>query len=339
MGKERFKALCLYHAVDMDGWASAELVNIYCEHEGLGPIDFVGANYEPGFNICKVLEDYPSIRAVFIVDYHVPVEHMDWMLSNGYVVYWADHHKSAIEDYKPHMERLNKDPNFHCRLSTEVSAAALVLHEVLEMPSNHGTKNPHVQDMHKGMIPTVFLVSRWDTWNKSDPKVFKRASNLNAGLYSSLKPPYSMMYRLFNSVEFLEEVIEQGEMLQNAASARNEVLGKANAGLIKWRGYTFLMINGHGNSQVLDPLFQLGFYPYSASHKKPDALMVWHYSAKLGMYKVSLYQAPTSPEGIELHKIAQSFGGGGHPGACGFTTYELPFDVHSAEPIEGFAFK
>ena len=314
--------LCIYHGVDMDGWCSAELVNEYCAAKGWGGVHFVGMNYQitdPW--MYELYQAMPVLRRVFIVDYHIEPKEVFALLKKGIEVFWYDHHTTAIDKYAPYMHDLHQYDTFHCLTSTAISAAALTLQSLVALSS---------KDLYESLLvhyPNVFdvvrLVSTWDTWNKSDPETFERAKCLNSGLFERVHPPFGVFHKMIVDKTLMERVIEDGRIIIRAKDAENARICESNAGILVWHDMKFLVMNGYGNSSLFDA------YEYP----DVDAALVWHFSGKTGMYKVSMYSLPCSPVNIDVASVATLYGGGGHKGAAGFSISELPFSLKDIRPV------
>jgi len=86
-------ALCIYHSVDLDGWMSAAIVNLWFESGVQAPdktIEFIGWNYgDP-------IPDYSEYSHVIVCDVSFPKETME-NINKCHSFVWIDHHVSAIQ--------------------------------------------------------------------------------------------------------------------------------------------------------------------------------------------------------------------------------------------------
>ena len=101
----------------------------------------------------------------------------------------------------------------------------------------------------------------------------------------------------------------------------DEATMSSSAFTVAWRGYVWLAANTLGNSQIADSAFVPGvhdgvlLFSCLGHGKKP--------------WKVSMYSHASLPEekkaSLDFSVIAKEYGGGGHPGACGFMCDWPPF--------------
>lgn len=317
MAWEKETVLCLHHGVDMDGWCGAEVVGVYCAEFGKHHhVRYYGANYEPGMHDIKsIVQEMPNLKFIFIVDYHIPVEDMFWLLEHQYFVRWYDHHASAFLAYARHMEELRSYANFSYCLDGSKSGARIAYDELLA-DKQLQLEYPHIEEV-------VGLVSTYDTWDKNHAD-WAKARCLNHGMMGNVNPPKGLFYLMFKSEDTLQHVLHRGKLFLSKELERYRVLCAANAGVLEWKGLRFITVNGHGNSAI----FESFDYP-----KIFDAGMVWHYSAVTGLWKVSMYGLDCSPENLDMSTIATEYGGGGHAKACGFMVPELPFDIKTIKPL------
>ena len=78
--------------------------------------------------------------------------------------------------------------------------------------------------------------------------------------------------------------------------------------------YTVLAVNTRAaNSSLFD-----GYVDKS----RHDFMLMYAYIGSIGLYRCSLYPAKSE---LNADKLAQIYGGGGHPGAAGFSCKDLPF--------------
>lgn len=316
MAWEHERVLILYHGADMDGWCSGELAAIYCEERlKEGPVRFYGANYVPGKDDIRALVgEMPSLRVIYIVDYHIPVQDMYWLLNSGYAVVWCDHHVSAFREYEGHLAELTENAGFVCNLGKDKSGALLAYEALF---------GSEPVEAYPNMKNVAELVSVYDTW-QAEHHSWPRAKALNTGLMGQVHPPKGVLRELFASEEAMERVIDKGHLFLEKEYERNRKLCDSWAGVLEWEGLRFLTLNGHGNSS----LFESSDYPHIF-----DACMVWKYSGPNRMWQVSMYSLASSPADLDMSGIAKKYGGGGHARACGFMAKDLPFDVASITPV------
>ena len=117
--------------------------------------------------------------------------------------------------------------------------------------------------------------------------------------------------------EVVRELLEGGQAIQYTKNHENESIIQAYGFPLQWEGLTFLACN-HARFNSL--LFTAGLT------QEHDACLGFNWDGKNRQWHVSLYHAP-GREHHDLSAIAKKYGGGGHKGACGFTSKELPFSL------------
>lgn len=293
---------CIYHRADMDGKGSAAIVNYY--HSKMKEqVDFIGMNYEP-FDVEKFLAS--EYKLLYIVDYSIPAEQLLEILKADVRVVWCDHHKAAVEQ----ILELGYDKAFnnfvhHCDTEGRCSAVQLTWEALFDT-----------------QVPTVVtLISVWDAWIKDH--ALREASekfNIAASMFETW-PDADFWNDMFSDsqkcIQTIDSMIQYGGLLLEYKNMQDKILMTSRSGVIQWQGFRFIVVNGSGNSKLIDQVFD----PAIA-----DAGMTFYYHPHEQKWKVSLYCADIGPK-LDLSIIARKFGGGGHAGACGFAVDELPFDV------------
>lgn len=105
----------IYHSIDMDGYMSANIIlyALYCEKStnpefladitgrDASAVRVTGCNYNPPLpdNFYDYLK--PG-DLVYIVDYSLPIEHMERIRSIAKKMVWIDHHGNVIDTYREH---------------------------------------------------------------------------------------------------------------------------------------------------------------------------------------------------------------------------------------------
>lgn len=116
---------------------------------------------------------------------------------------------------------------------------------------------------------------------------------------------------------YVARLIQTGRMIMFYVKQQNALKMKS-AFRISWRGLTWLALNApKGNSQ--------SFESVDRPENGHDALMVFGWNGKV--WEFSLYHANHRKD-LNLSDIAKAYGGGGHPGACGFRTNQIPFPLY-----------
>ena len=105
---------------------------------------------------------------------------------------------------------------------------------------------------------------------------------------------------------FIDNVIDDGYVIQNW---QNMMRRKAEPYTIEFEDKSFLVLNARGNSKNFD----------FVDKGKTDGLMLWTFNGT--EYTYTMYHSKKGKkDNIDLSEIAVQYGGGGHPGACGFAS-------------------
>src|SRR3990167_1028744 len=110
-------------------------------------------------------------------------------------------------------------------------------------------------------------------------------------------------------------VIEHGKAAMACYAKRDADVMRARSFLVEWEGLKFLALNAarcNSNTFAARDVLETGH----------DALMGFFFNGQV--WTVSLYHARPRKD-LDLSLIAVKHKGGGHAGACGFTSKTLPF--------------
>jgi oligoribonuclease NrnB/cAMP/cGMP phosphodiesterase (DHH superfamily) len=311
----REKVLCIYHNADLDGICSAAIVyNYFYDVEDAsidGNVILYGMNYGDDFPWSFVdenempEEDCVPYDKVVMVDFSLPQEDMK-RLNNLVDLIWIDHHASVIDD--------NKD----IQGIRDVNYAAC---ELTYMYFNTSLTYLDGQLISCGDIPlAIKLLGRYDVWDHSDRRVipFQYGMRLyDIGPYNSEWSDLLEPNNITNSM--VQQIIDNGEIIEKYQSNLNykytEKYGFIADLEFEDKLYKVLCINrGFCNSSVVKDSIL-----YNDSI---DIVMCFvRYGEK---YRVSLY----TEKDVDVSLIAESFGGGGHKKASGFTCTELLFEEY-----------
>jgi len=284
------KTNVIYHRSDFDGIFCREIAKKF-----LGD----SANYF-GLEYGDPLPEISNELPLYILDFSVPE------LMNHPHLIWIDHHKSAIEKFGP-KPGLQVDGVAACRLAWQWFTSPPI--KEVGQSARFVTKNIFVDRKVKEPW-SVRLAGEYDIWDKRDPN----AELFQHGLRSEELYP-STWEALLDEVgdATVNRLLNQGRALQYAKTKENESIIKEIGFTFQWEGLTFLCCNA---ARYNSHLFTASLRP------EHDACFGFKWTGK--DWSVSLYHAPEK-EQHDLSLIAVKYGGGGHKGACGFRTKELPF--------------
>lgn len=201
-----------------------------------------------------------------------------------------------------------------CRLAWQWFAEARIAEktgEAMWLP-----EKKHFIDRSVSEPLAVCLAGEYDIWDKRDP----RAETLQYGL-RAFTPTENTWQVLLGDWEqsfmVLEKILEIGEPVERYAKQENESLALRKTFMLEWEGLKFLALN---SAKFNSLVFNAKDIPETGH----DALMGFFFNGKC--WAVSMYHAKHRKE-LNLSEIAKKYGGGGHPGACGFTCRNLPFSL------------
>lgn len=299
---------CFYHN-DPDGWCSAFWVRKHCEKEGIPftDADFIEVNYDMKWLVDRVEQG----EKVFMVDFSVDPEQMILFATNTDFT-WIDHHISAIEKMQPYMEAYSS--SFKGIRSTSVAACALTW-LYFNCDLNHSLDISDLPEFTK-------LIHLWDTWQwkNESMEISMKVEGFIARLISDTKfvsDPLSKFWSILTDKQFKDENLD--------------LLIKEGYGCLLFRdGYAESLCSSIGKTIEFE-----GFRCFACNIPKPnsewfksvdtstyDIMLPFYYNMNAEQFIVSLYT--TDPE-INVAKIAEKHGGGGHKGAAGFQCKELPW--------------
>lgn len=286
--------LCIHHD-DLDGRASGAIVA-----RRFPRCELLVADYRK-----FPLEEIRQGEELIIVDYSPPVDLWPEIVRrcHPFPVVWIDHHGSAIKDFQ--------------RLAPEVK------HSVLGVQAEDacGARLSWLYFFAAVPLPqTIALVDRWDrhVFEEEDKaKVLNFAMGMEVNALTPLDPVWELLFA--DDPTTVSGIMSEGSIIvryQHEEAAR----ALANSYRIQWEGREWLVINWTGpGSRLKDEI--AGLIPVLFEVDQPTNIMNWSYDGQL--YTVHMYCEP----GGDVSEIAKRHGGGGHPGAAGFTAKELPWEV------------
>lgn len=303
------KITVIHHSADYDGIFCREIARKFLPEAELIGWDFA--------NDSVPLHGYPVDHQFYILD--LPVDKVfgfDFKLSptqpffeprKEHVV-WIDHHKSSIDSHPTDIPGYRIDGVAACRLAWQWFSAQ-------SDPTFHKyggalpTKDRFIERLVTEPL-AVRLAGEYDIWDKRDP----HAEVFQFGLRSRELIPEDWQRLLgFDHEWLVDELLHDGMLLQRYQQSTDKgVMGRSF--LVDWEGLKFLALNtARCNS--------LTFASKDVPETGHDALLGFYYNGKL--WTVSLYHAKHRMD-LDLSLIAVKHGGGGHKGACGFTSKTFP---------------
>jgi hypothetical protein len=159
-------------------------------------------------------------------------------------------------------------------------------------------------------------VHLWDTWKwKNHPDRDKIEEFITAMMArTDFNDPTSIYWDSLNdNQDHVAELCQSGMFMLDFRDGYGEMCCESIGKTIEFDGFRCFACNiPKSNSEWYN----------SVEPKTYDNLMPFYYNMQTGKFVFSLY---TSNPAIDVSKIAQKYGGGGHCGAAGFQCEELPF--------------
>lgn len=303
---KEFKVWCFHHN-DLDGHCGGAVVKYFKPEAQMVEMAY---GYKPEVIFDVVNEN----DEVIFVDFSPSVEDMQKLVHQmNCEVVWLDHHITAIENLKEYdfLKGLRDDTKAGCELAWEYYA------EKMQPTAPEGVeyKEPFI----------VHLLGRYDVWDHADHNAI--LAHYGMSLFEtapSSEDSMEMWKELFEdngewdaenpfSCPPTRHVLSLGEIIWTYRMQHAQYLMKHTCEM-EWEGYRWLVLNGFTeDSYTFDSKFD---------SEKHDGTMWFYWSPKNGTWKFSL----RSPK-VDLTAIARKYDGGGHAGAVGFMSKDLPFEL------------
>lgn len=286
MKEENFMKI-FYH-VDEDGKCAAFWVRKLAKHYDGLKREFIPINYGMEFPF----DDIHPGEQVYIVDYSIFPEEMERLLKITKDVVWIDHHISAIQRYEidrfkdMKIEGVRKNGTAGCMLT------------YLYLSGKYGDVGV---EQHAPAFTKY--IADYDVWKFEYGEASKK---FEAGLSCyDLNPEGDIWKELFHE-EKIEEVLSAGESIlkyqDNWAKDYCEYYGFDTT----FEGYKAFAMN----------LAMISSDYFKSVEGEYDLFIGFAFNGESWNYSLR-------SETVDCSKLAMKYGGGGHPGAAGFSTDEL----------------
>jgi hypothetical protein len=277
---EPYTTVVIYHAGCPDGVAAAFLFTL--RPQGAALIRFHPAHERDFF----VDGDMPPLegKTVYIVDYSYSRAALTHIGSIAHRVFVYDHHKSAAEVLA---EGRNNEQiaGVKCVFDMDRCGAEITCDEL-------GVPRPwwmiHIRDR-----------DLWE-WKHNDSRAFSEALSAAGITFET----FAALHTMDRAAR--EQFIEGGRDRIGIQSKVVAALCDA-AQLVQFDKYTVYALNS--------PRYQSDCGNVLSSRLEADFAIVYYYDLMRGEWKISL----RGRRDIDLSAVAVAYGGGGHPGAAGFT--------------------
>ncbi len=277
----------IYYHNDLDGRCAAAIAYRAIEAERVKGIkvDLIELDYKDKIKVKEI----NLCEKIFIVDFSFKPEIMEKVLLLTKNIVWIDHHKTAFE-YKYSqkvMMGIRDNAYSGCELAWKYFYGK------------------------KGMPKAIELIGDRDKWAW---KFGKETAHFNVGLkLYDHQPQDSIWDRLFGLPIRLAEVpniIKKGELCLKFRDNFCEDYCKSYGFETKFEGYKCFALG----------LYMFGSEAFGSRMKDYDICLSFAYLGD--RWTIGLY---SDGKDIDVGKIAQQYGGGGHKGAAGFVSKNLPF--------------
>jgi len=201
---------------------------------------------------------------------------------------WIDHHATAIKNYEE-----NKIPG---SIILKDGIGACVLTWQYYFPDEN--------------VPAgVRLLGEYDVWNHLDPscKAFEYGMRVR-----DTDPKSNIWEFIFSNISNLGMIVDEGDTILLYIENTYKHLAEKYVYEKEIDGLKFLVANNpHRTSDYFDSVWDI---------RKYDGMMSYFWTGDC--WNVSLY---TSKENIDVSKVAEKYGGGGHKKAAGFQVDDISF--------------
>lgn len=225
-------------------------------------------------------------------------------------IIWIDHHKSSIETHPADIPGYRVDGMAACRLAWQWFNDPT--YGQFRNCLISGSQLPGKQRFVDRLVPepwAVRLAGEYDVWDKRDPDAEVFQFGLR-GVELSVSHWNDLLSTAPDRQETVRELLEDGKMLQSYQQRNDSDLVRRRGYMVEWEGLRFLSLN----TAICN---SLTFAAKDVPETGHDALMGCRWDGQ--QWHVSLYHARHRTD-LDLSAIAVKHGGGGHRGACGFTT-------------------
>jgi oligoribonuclease NrnB/cAMP/cGMP phosphodiesterase (DHH superfamily) len=249
------------------------------------------ALYEMDYGVLVPWELIEDTQKVIVVDFSLPKDEMERIAAERELI-WIDHHKTSLEENA----KISQDwPGLR-----DTEEAGCVLTWQFFFPNQPVPK-------------AVVLIGDRDIWRWAEADTGPFGEGL---INQDTRPNNDELWvpLLNNDPEAIQELIESGKLLREARLVKMRRMVNGRGFPVTFEGFSTMVINDRGNGEMGEYIRSLG---YQIAYCYIDKML----NGKLYTY-VTLYSGR-----IDVSEIAKRFGGGGHPGASGFSfeRHETPF--------------
>ncbi len=276
----------IFHHTDLDGYSAAAVVKHFVNNCYCRPVNY--KEYLP--TIEEIEKIGKTFTTIYIVDYSFTENTLYQLqdLLEEYNVVWIDHHQSSLDI----LDKLDYE-NLIYLIDTNYCGAV----------------NTWKHFTNKEVPYCLQLVDSWDCWKHFDE------DDLAFKLYFDTKKAKECIDIFIDLLTIetdemyykIESYIQESRVLEKyILNTYNNLLKKAYT--VQLNGYNCIVINCTLKTSLV----------FGNELAKYDAGIVWSYNGDV--YNYSIY---TAKNNINVAQIAETYNGGGHRCAAGFTSKEM----------------
>lgn len=321
------KDVIILHHTDMDGISAREILKSFLiQYTGYKDIKTIAYNYEKDYDFASFNPDGVDVISV---DLSLKVQDIEIISQVSRRFIMTDHHATSVRQFgstsdrllrivKPNEESSDNDFKTLVLLDTNRCGAKIV-YDVLKKtkcPNNGYYVTKLLRRLNKSFDlinpNTVSLIDQYDRWVYTD----NIPVYLNEYFYASNRirmPDNEFHFLSILTAKDIGEFLRIGREIFNAKKIISDIQAEnfTQPTAITVGDRTYSVCRGYGFTN------SLGFGDKMKEYDICETIR--YYDPKTGRYTVSLY---TSNPDIDVSKIAELYGGGGHPGAAGFCSEE-----------------
>ena len=284
------KRLIIFHHNDLDGKGSAAAI-LFCAPTIL-EVETICISIDYDKKLDYVINEDDE---VWFVDYSFTDQfNRDYMKSLKCLnLVWIDHHKSSVDIDDEVLK--SKDGIV---VDKKISGALLTYLFIMYISGIKGDKL---------YVPKVFkYVSDYDTFtkalNETDLFYYGMGSvDQNPILNNKIS---NVWYNIITNKNILNDIFEKGKVILSYEKQNNKEIHMNEYSFeAELEGYKIIVLNRKGPSMM-----------FGDQYNEYDIVCPFYFNGK--NYRYSLY---SGNKDIDVSVIAKKFGGGGHPGASGFS--------------------
>lgn len=321
---ETIKRIAVISHNDLDGVSCAIMLKKLVKKEiEFSKVRLLGDFSHLNRDINAIFEDennldncnnYPISEKLFIISdlslNNELIQILNERSKNGNVIIVVDHHKTSINA----INNFDGIINFNLYIDSErpIIAATGLVYELLRMPDCMTTIVNEKRTNSLSLFQYQSLVNEWDTFIWKETSNYK-ANELNI-LFKAFSGPYDYLNHMVsvpheNDKEFNFTSTEK-VLIENEIKCIDHYVSRCviNSTPFKFNNITFRVVCAE------DYFANVGeYFTNNKEHYNEDVLLIVNLNGGFASLR------RLRNDSIDLSLLAESFGGGGHPAAAGFT--------------------